>query len=201
MRKFEMPVGSIPAHAGEPFYSSLQSTLAKVYPRARGGTVRLDAESGAAWGLSPRTRGNRHAGEHIPADAGSIPAHAGEPPAGRSWRPGSWVYPRARGGTGKRTAAPGFSQGLSPRTRGNPPAARTASDRCGSIPAHAGEPWWRNGMICGEGVYPRARGGTRNYPPRGNRTRGLSPRTRGNRHAGSTGRSKVGSIPAHAGEP
>ena len=50
-------------------------------------------------GLSPRVRGNRTWIGDCDANVGSIPACAGEPPAGRSERPSKGVYPRVCGGT------------------------------------------------------------------------------------------------------
>ena len=72
-------VGSIPAHAGEPFSRSFWSGFRRVYPRACGGTKRLKERSSRKNGLSPRMRGNRNASGVLLHPFGSIPAHAGEP--------------------------------------------------------------------------------------------------------------------------
>ncbi len=94
--------GSIPVHAGEPAIAHPAIRCPRVYPRARGGTIRTAPVSTLVLGLSPRTRGN-----HVPAKTaadvfGSIPAHAGEPPGTPCTGARSRVYPRARGGTGSR---------------------------------------------------------------------------------------------------
>ena len=52
-------LGSIPAHAGEPDNPPTRLTQPEVYPRPRGGTVRLGVIWIIAPGLSPPTRGNR----------------------------------------------------------------------------------------------------------------------------------------------
>ena len=77
--KDQMTLGSIPAHAGEPAGFGLPAPNTEVYPRPRGGTVRVSPRYSCGRGLSPPTRGNRG---RLPAggsDRGSIPAHAGEP--------------------------------------------------------------------------------------------------------------------------
>ena len=71
--------GSIPARAGEPPGEPPRRPSQRVYPRACGGTLKLAAVVGLAWGLSPRVRGNQGRGDTDRPDAGSIPARAGEP--------------------------------------------------------------------------------------------------------------------------
>ena len=131
---------SIPAHAGEPVSGGVYPITVRVYPRPRGGTVAVHAARRVNRGLSPPTRGNRQPLLSAVRQPRSIPAHAGEP------RPASWresearVYPRPRGGTSDSEAMEAHGGGLSPPTRGNPPLSPPAAARCGSIPAHAGEP-------------------------------------------------------------
>ena len=98
-----LPLGSIPAHAGEPWSDENRAALDAVYPRACGGTGYEDAWREAARGLSPRMRGNLHVvpvGELV---LGSIPAHAGEPEPRETGAGVRRVYPRACGGTRSRT--------------------------------------------------------------------------------------------------
>ena len=70
---------SIPAYAGEPFFSAHDSSFAWVYPRVCGGTQ--ETVIGASWnhGLSPRMRGNLVVRGVRAGRRGSIPAYAGEP--------------------------------------------------------------------------------------------------------------------------
>ena len=70
---------SIPAHAGEPGRLGCTTAPPPVYPRPRGGTVRLEGEGVGGAGLSPPTRGNHEQNFGIVCRRGSIPAHAGEP--------------------------------------------------------------------------------------------------------------------------
>ena len=112
--------GSIPACAGEPI-------------------ERMICQSSDS-GLSPRVRGNPEALPRSFEKVRSIPACAGEPIATTPSSSRIRVYPRVCGGTDK----PGFpvlaATGLSPRVRGNRGHSPLGDDRCGSIPACAGEP-------------------------------------------------------------
>ena len=94
-----------------------------------------------------------------------------------------------------------WSAGLSPRLRGNPQLAPLDLLPQGSIPAPAGEPasgrWPRRRSR----VYPRACGGTFSSPRLSSRSRGLSPRLRGNLYDLGDPVLGLRSIPAPAGEP
>ena len=221
-------IGSIPAHAGEPWGPKSSTVRSRVYPRACGGTTTTHNFLDGDWGLSPRMRGNQTGAISICAIPGSIPAHAGEPsrPA-LAIRAGVYgVYPRACGGTviGHLPCAEVFEMGLSPRMRGNHASGSLTwrIHRQGSIPAHAGEPLqgrlhhkplleglsprMRGNQfvdcnrpgLSGSGVYPRACGGT-HIRPASHGPKGY-PR-RGNLGVLVTGQTLTGSIPAHAGEP
>ena len=118
---------SIPACAGEPCRASAACETAGVYPRVCGGTAAWTPGGRAAWGLSPRVRGNpdRYLRRH--RKAGSIPACAGEPCADCLFGDVRGVYPRVCGGTGQPLTGVMVQAGLSPRVRGNlvsRPAAR-----------------------------------------------------------------------------
>ena len=115
---------SIPAHAGEPSARPWTTTMTRVYPRACGGTSVEFQFSDDPAGLSPRMRGNRVRMTHTLLLSGSIPAHAGEPPAGPLSFSAKRVYPRACGGTAKAMPEADTIAGLSPRMRGNPPGTR-----------------------------------------------------------------------------
>ena len=92
-------IGSIPAHAGQPPSRPSTPRRGRVYPRACGATgtpvdIGTDTE-----GLSPRMRGNHPQPAISDRHTGSIPAHAGQPAAGRQGAGALWVYPRACGAT------------------------------------------------------------------------------------------------------
>ena len=131
----------------------------------------------------------------------SIPARAGEPAAPIRRSHISAVYPRACGGTNWMYRHVRMHRGLSPRVRGNVPAASTRLSLTRSIPARAGEPRRGRPTRPIRQVYPRACGGTRcnhDSPPWHD---GLSPRVRGNHRQIILGALRRGSIPARAGEP
>ncbi len=111
---------SIPACAGEPEQPTPPVVLTKVYPRVCGGTRPTIFGCRRRRGLSPRVRGNPNAPARSRADNGSIPACAGEPPAGRPLSIRHTVYPRVCGGTVSTMTITSSVLGLSPRVRGNP---------------------------------------------------------------------------------
>ena len=140
MRPVVEVIGSIPAHAGEPFPFSLRSTTHSVYPRPRGGTGAAPPPPLPSTGLSPPTRGNLVDSQGANRLVGSIPAHAGEPSSAAERASSSRVYPRPRGGTHCLGSGILPKSGLSPPTRGNRDAAAADGGGMRSIPAHAGEP-------------------------------------------------------------
>ena len=194
-------IGSIPAHAGEPWICTPPPHGDTVYPRPRGGTSIAPTPALDVGGLSPPTRGNR---KWTPASSyapWSIPAHAGEPKQLPRERDSRRVYPRPRGGTLEYHAPPLGCEGLSPPTRGNRLQRLVRIISFGSIPAHAGEPRPKPNPRAADGVYPRPRGGTGRRGVRSVEREGLSPPTRGNLAVFSFIPTRMGSIPAHAGEP
>ena len=106
---------SIPAHAGEPRYSTLIFPIVAVYPRPRGGaTASYPPLRSALKGLSPPTRGSPVHFLAVQVNTRSIPAHAGEP---------LLVYCLSLSPPTRRHD---LIPGLSPPTRGSRPGAATA---------------------------------------------------------------------------
>ena len=173
--------GSIPACAGEPRWQSSGTDIQGVYPRVCGGTWGGVIRRAAAWGLSPRVRGNPLTTGPRERQFGSIPACAGEPGHRHAGGFVNQVYPRVCGGTG----VVGFQHIAG----------------AGSIPACAGEPRRCPAGRRGPAVYPRVCGGTPLYQQGILDGMGLSPRVRGNRRHPQPAISGAGSIPACAGEP
>ncbi len=91
--------------------------------------------------------------------------------------------------------------GLSPRVRGNPCSMVLVPLIHGSIPACAGEPKPERMRDAAVWVYPRVCGGTIAHLWPLLRTKGLSPRVRGNHRASLASPADERSIPACAGEP
>ena len=174
------------------------------------------------WGVYPRPRGGTlPCVMGTPPFFGSIPAHAGEPPSMQPRSSLNRVYPRPRGGTPHPLVLTLLLLGLSPPTRGNLGCEAPLRRGGGSIPAHAGEPStnprtshatpvyprprgeppFAHCLLSENRVYPRPRGGTASSSPYLMLRKGLSPPTRGNRETGRHEPARLGSIPAHAGEP
>ena len=196
-----VPVGSIPAGAGEPSSDPRLLRQPWVYPRGCGGTHTRTTLDEQIRGLSPRVRGNR--GDPLPVSpaTGSIPAGAGEPAPPRPGRGWGTVYPRGCGGTIAVRLSEASAEGLSPRVRGNQLMPDHMLTVDGSIPAGAGEPSANTGRVRTSGVYPRGCGGTSIGRPGGAAPRGLSPRVRGNLVDLGRSTRRARSIPAGAGEP
>ena len=153
-------VRSIPACAGEPHRSGASMGTDRVYPRVCGGTGDRRGIAEAAWGLSPRVRGNLASMGSRANRTRSIPACAGEPSKMSANSFCLEVYPRVCGGTGRPVAITSADPGLSPRVRGNRFRVVDRSGNKGSIPACAGEPVAMARPKLAEKVYPRVCGGT-----------------------------------------
>ena len=195
------PFRSIPAWAGEPWPPTTTMTACTVYPRVGGGTVSPALAAMNLTGLSPRGRGNHDLITALSMVDGSIPAWAGEPPISSVSLPGPGVYPRVGGRTAVKPIWFRFSQGLSPRGRGNPGRMLRARVGSRSIPAWAGEPHCAGRDWGRSWVYPRVGGGTGRSCPLIRSFMGLSPRGRGNRWWWPWCPGHCRSIPAWAGEP
>ena len=193
--------GAIPAGAGEPERGWRSNRLRWVYPRGCGGTQKVLAFSSRRVGLSPRVRGNHAESQRNRVHGRSIPAGAGEPDERHRGSRHGRVYPRGCGGTAFGHGDQLTGGGLSPRVRGNQRPGETYRERCGSIPAGAGEPATSAQVGGTTRVYPRGCGGTRSKQDRATPRLGLSPRVRGNLQWQVGQHTKVWSIPAGAGEP
>ncbi len=196
-----LPVGSIPACAGEPPRSRRSPRRPGVDPRVCGGA--LDRVARAHWpsGRSPRVRGSQAGrGARVRTD-GSIPACAGEPAASSFPSIASRVDPRVCGGASGFRTRHGRWLGRSPRVRGSQTATACRSAHWGSIPACAGEPSRRGSRATAARVDPRVCGGAQRPRRSGAGGGGRSPRVRGSPRLRQRPRAAAGSIPACAGEP
>ena len=115
----------------------------RAYPRGCGGATPDRHVLVRDRGLSPRMRGSPQIHAARAGLVGPIPADAGEPPAPRRARRGSWAYPRGCGGAAVLPCWRLTDTGLSPRMRGSPRRVIRRSGTTGPIPADAGEPRWR----------------------------------------------------------
>ena len=151
---------SIPACAGEPPTALPTAVSCAVYPRVCGGTSHVRLSVDPVFGLSPRVRGNRQAGDAPVHNIRSIPACAGEPASHTLSPLTARVYPRVCGGTQFSRGNTMRKMGLSPRVRGNLTGFHVPSVHSRSIPACAGEPRSASPAAPASTVYPRVCGGT-----------------------------------------
>ncbi len=191
---------SIPACAGETSRSAGGFRAPGVDPRVRGGDRSSSTSRAISSGRSPRARGRLPVPGSTPPLRRSIPACAGETARrGCRDRP-SRVDPRVRGGDASVVPNATRARGRSPRARGRPPSRDWRSGRAGSIPACAGETWWRRSSRRPSRVDPRVRGGDASARMISRAGMGRSPRARGRRCTQEAAALGQGSIPACAGE-
>ena len=153
-------LGSIPAWAGEPFWSHVGWSTARVYPRVGGGTSPLSTKGSVIPGLSPRGRGNLAGPRASISKQGLSPRGRGNLLPSDIWfATRDRVYPRVGGGTRFEPPICLVSHGSIPAWAGEPIRAVSSVDR-GSIPAWAGEPKNCRRRLPLGWVYPRVGGGT-----------------------------------------
>ena len=111
------------------------------------------------------------------------------------------VYPRLRGGSINPKYPVVLREGLSPPTRGIPAAVNNPVLLDRSIPAYAGDPRTDSHPLESAPVYPRLRGGSRQFAHIVRLGFGLSPPTRGILGQSTTPARRRRSIPAYAGDP
>ena len=192
---------TIPAGAGEPRRHRCPSIAAGDHPRGCGGTGGGGGTQGQGHGPSPRVRGNRcRQGQRLRGQ-GTIPAGAGEPSSAWPPRRAPRDHPRGCGGTCVEVTMAIEEEGPSPRVRGNPSAAMTASAPRGTIPAGAGEPVGPGCARRRVRDHPRGCGGTDAVACARAAEQGPSPRVRGNPRDAGACLHDGGTIPAGAGEP
>ena len=192
---------SIPALTGKPWLVAVDDSPAGVYPRAYGETKSHCTVISCGEGLSPRLRGNRRWSGTALGAPGSIPALTGKPSPASTATTTARVYPRAYGETARAGDRGGAPAGLSPRLRGNPLSSALGGGLSGSIPALTGKPFPPRRAGSRGTVYPRAYGETTWPPWWWWRTRGLSPRLRGNLATDTGCLRNPRSIPALTGKP
>ncbi len=143
----DLPVGPIPAGAGQPRAITDTIWTDRAYPRGRGATALGKTRLTPSSGLSPRARGNPRKAHARVVRRGPIPAGAGQPfePAEKPYI--ERAYPRGRGATRESAFWAARDRGLSPRARGNPCQFHDHRTPLRPIPAGAGQPYrhaWQN---------------------------------------------------------
>ena len=115
---------SIPACAGQPVLGCMVGCDWAEHPRVCGATMRSISFSWAAFGASPRVRGNPVMMGTVAAEVRSIPACAGQPDWNLASGDGHGEHPRVCGATGRMDDHQRLITGASPRVRGNRRSAR-----------------------------------------------------------------------------
>ncbi len=153
-------IGTIPAWAGEPPTTCSTGPLGGDHPRVGGGTDVWPVYICQIQGPSPRGRGNHRPQKPRRPGAGTIPAWAGEPRAGKIFLVRDRDHPRVGGGTSTKWFSRFIGWGPSPRGRGNLSLNTAMGTTNRTIPAWAGEPFTIRTLICSGGDHPRVGGGT-----------------------------------------
>ncbi len=135
-----LPLGSIPAGAGQPQSRRYGAWPVWVYPRGCGAAAPRQRKRAQSRGLSPRVRGSHDHGFDQGMHKRSIPAGAGQPFLSGAQAHIPRVYPRGCGAAGRPWHPIDAASGLSPRVRGSRAQSALCPQRCGSIPAGAGQP-------------------------------------------------------------
>ena len=197
--RFVVPVGIIPAHAGNTKVGSPNVFVSRDHPRACGEHVDGASHDVGAEGSSPRMRGTRQTVHRLRRPAGIIPAHAGN--TSRPCMMPSLVqdHPRACGEHYRTGVVPFAVSGSSPRMRGTQHVCWYFCVIHGIIPAHAGNTKFKPKKTTDDWDHPRACG---EHCPRNSRvcrSSGSSPRMRGTLGDRNISIILAGIIPAHAG--
>ena len=150
-------------------------------------------------GSSPRMRGtldNHHVNvEH----GGIIPAYAGNTVVCERLAAAAWDHPRVCGEHRTAVAERVENQGSSPRMRGTHAARVLPGHRPGIIPAYAGNTYVYPRNPLRRGDHPRVCGEHKGQAAIGPSPMGSSPRMRGTRAVRFRPSSRLGIIPAYAG--
>ena len=128
------------------------------HPRGCGEHVGQGFADNAVAGSSPRMRGALPMGRLSAARNGIIPADAGSTCSGSVDGSSSWDHPRGCGEHYHCIMPSVIGSGSSPRMRGAPLPATTATHKPGIIPADAGSTTRSNGRILGKKDHPRGCG-------------------------------------------
>ena len=151
--------GLIPAGAGQTYALARRGARQTAHPRGCGADPRPCPEGGTSEGSSPRVRGRPIFRPRAEADAGLIPAGAGQTADKPMRVPGRGAHPRGCGADACRPLAGQALTGSSPRVRGRRVLQGTRRLLPGLIPAGAGQtPVHRRALQRGTGSSPRVRG-------------------------------------------
>ena len=151
--------GIIPAYAGNTCGVVCCRAYVRDHPRVCGEHMPMYSTLVFSTGSSPRMRGTPHFIVLIYLCHGIIPAYAGNTSSSCTYLPSYGDHPRVCGEHTIQAVLRGVRMGSSPRMRGTLHIITVRQDRCGIIPAYAGNtyrsagslPWpWDHPRVCGE---------------------------------------------------
>ena len=190
----------IPAGAGQTDSRVFRFTPVTAHPRWRGADGAAAPARDYAHGSSPLARGRPEVllrSEHCDR---LIPAGAGQTTTPMSSSRSAPAHPRWRGADFARCWTPGSSRGSSPLARGRPRAASPAHGHGGLIPAGAGQTRAPTRSCSPLAAHPRWRGADCSFSHSQPADNGSSPLARGRPRPGPQPRTRMGLIPAGAGQ-
>ena len=196
---FAVPVGIIPAYAGNTASTIILRQGRGDHPRVCGEHAPADKAEAAVAGSSPRMRGTRPCLQWNLRNVGIIPAYAGNTRSPRSPTRCGWDHPRVCGEHLDRSAPSPISSGSSPRMRGTPDRRCRPVPRAGIIPAYVGNTGGGRDSRHRGRDHPRVCGEHWSVVVEQVGRRGSSPRMRGTPFHCSLIHGWTGIIPAYAG--
>ena len=191
--------GIIPAYAGNTADSGDHSRRHGDHPRVCGEHYERKRLAHQFQGSSPRMRGTRTVRESQGGTVGIIPAYAGNTTSRTTERKPWRDHPRVCGEHHSPSPDGSSRPGSSPRMRGTHRRNEREIVRRGIIPAYAGNTRVPFHLLRAERDHPRVCGEHATVGVRSAEAATSSPRMRGTREAGRTGRGTRGIIPAYAG--
>jgi hypothetical protein len=189
----------IPAYAGSTPNAAPGETAKSDHPRIRGEHNNAARIARGRNGSSPHTRGAPDHQSGGAARLGIIPAYAGSTARTSMSARSPSDHPRIRGEHHNQAAAPAFSTGSSPHTRGARGHVLLIRLNIRIIPAYAGSTISVSPSTAHSSDHPRIRGEHHAIHPDQCRQFGSSPHTRGARRAAVPDLPAHRIIPAYAG--
>ena len=144
-------------------------------------------------------RGTRKCRARVVFSDGIIPAYAGNTSSSCTYLPSYGDHPRVCGEHTIQAVLRGVRMGSSPRMRGTLHIITVRQDRCGIIPAYAGNTYRSAGSLPWPWDHPRVCGEHTSAPTMAKCAEGSSPRMRGTPRRNGEMRHAGGIIPAYAG--
>ena len=194
-----LPVGIIPAYAGNTLGGAFDLILGGDHPRVCGEHMLSATDCTAAAGSSPRMRGTLYRELAVFGARGIIPAYAGNTGLEcRNYAVGG-DHPRVCGEHSRHVPASFTEPGSSPRMRGTRVGSPFRTVASGIIPAYAGNTTTFYAIALFRRDHPRVCGEHKRLPRTRTIRPGSSPRMRGTQIPAHPDHRWSGIIPAYAG--